>query len=154
MDNEKGVITNIVCRRMGKEGATEKSGTLAVVTFKASQGGKGQMGLQNLHLLGPNGEEIPARTRAGRVDIFPHGSISGLVVDAGSQTPISGAAIEASREGRSLGLYTVSGLVGKYILNGIPPGNVEVTASKPEYLDNVKLDVESASDSFFLPLFH
>lgn len=128
VDNEKGVITNIQCRRSGKEGVAEDIGVLAIVTFKAIKSGGSKITPQNLHLFKPNGEETPARTRAGSVDVFPHGSISGVVIDAESKMPLPGVKIEVSRDGFSFGVSAYSNEEGKYTLNGVPVGKFDLTA--------------------------
>ena len=138
VDNEKGVIRNIECRlpvrgtqtsRTGKQGAAEKSGTLAVVTFKALHRGRSGISLRNLHLFAADNAEITAGTQEGWVDSFSHGSISGVVRDAQTKMPIPKARIEVSRYGSSSELFTYSDGAGKYILNGVPVGTVDVTAS-------------------------
>jgi hypothetical protein len=98
VDNEKGIITHIKCLRTGKRSVSENRGVLAVVTFTARKVGSSGMRLQNLRLSAPNGEEISVRATAGSATIFSHGSISGLVIDAESTTPIPGALIAVSNK--------------------------------------------------------
>jgi hypothetical protein len=134
VNNEKGIITNIQSRRVEDEGILDDAGVLAIVTFKAIQSGNSNIALQNIHLLTPDGEKLPVSTRVDSVYIFPHGSISGLVIDVEKETPISGAKIEVSRDGFLFGLVAYSDNEGKYTLAGIPVGNFDVTASKFPYL--------------------
>ncbi len=134
LDNNNGVITNIQCRRMGIDGIAESVGVLAVVNFKAIKMGHSNISVQNRRLLTPSGEEIDAPVRAGSVAIFPHGSISGVVIDAEKQIPLSGAKIEASKDGFFFGLSTYSDDEGKYTLEGVPIGDLDVTAFKFPYL--------------------
>ena len=65
------------------------------------------------------------------MDIFPHGNISGVVIDAESKTPISGAKIEVSKDSFSFGLFAYSDPEGKYAIDGAPVGTFDVTASSP-----------------------
>lgn len=129
--NEKGSVTNVQCKRIKGDGI-EDAGQLAVVTFKAVKAGSSAISLQNLRLFTPNGEEISAQTRAGSVDIFPHGSISGIVRGAESKTPLSGVKIEVSKDGFSFGLFAYSDHEGKYTIDGVPVGNFDVTASSTQ----------------------
>ena len=135
VDNEKGVITHIACRRTGKEGVAKRKGVLAVATFKAAKAGTSDVTLQNLRLMTPNGEEIPAPARAGAVDIYPHGSISGVVRAARSKIPLSEGQIEVSRNGFAFRVSTYSDRQGKYTLDGVPVGRFDVTAFSPMYIE-------------------
>ena len=76
---------------------------------------------------------IAVEAQAGWVDVFPHGSISGVVRDAENQTPIADAKIEVRRDGISFGLTASSDATGKYIVDGVPVGDFEVIASKYPY---------------------
>ena len=134
VNNEKGVITNIQCRRIKESDGAKNTGVLATVTFKAIKTGSSKISPQNLRLSGRNEEEIPARTRAGSVAIFPLGSVSGVIRDAESKTPVSEAKIEVSNRWLHLGTLGYSDEDGKYTIKGVPVGNYGVTATKPEYL--------------------
>ena len=131
VDNEKGLIANIEYRRSDKEDVLEDTRILATVTFKAITAGMGKVSLQNLRLWGPDGQEIAARARKGVVNIFPHGSISGVVRDTESGTPISGAKIQVSKDSLPIGLaddlVAYSDGDGQYTLDGVPAGNIGVT---------------------------
>ena len=133
VNNEKGIITNIQCRRTEKSDVARNAGILATVVFKAIKMGSSEVSPQNLLLLGQNEEEIPAWTRAGPADIFPYGSISGVVRDAESKTPISRAKIEVQNRWLRLGTFGHSDKDGKYTIDGVPVGNYGVTADKYEF---------------------
>ena len=134
VDNENGTITNIRCDRIGDDGVSASAGILATVTFKALKTGNSNVVLQNLRLVMPNGEEIEAPARPDSVDIFRHGSISGVVIDAGKETPLVGAKIEVTKDGFAFGVLTYSDNEGRYALDGVPVGDFHVTASKFPYL--------------------
>jgi hypothetical protein len=131
VDNKKGGIANIGCRRTGKEGVANSTGVLAVVTFKAIRAGSGRVSVENLRLLGPNKEKIAALTQVGSVDVFPHGSISGIVIDAESKTPIPRVEITVSNQWFQPGAFGFSDEAGRYTIDGVPVGIFDVVASRP-----------------------
>ena len=133
VDNEKGLITGITCRRTGEEAVTEGAGPLVVATFKPIRAGGSAVSIQNLRLFTPDDTVIAVEAQAGWVDVFPHGSISGVVRDAENQTPIADAKIEVRRDGISFGLTASSDATGEYIVDGVPVGDFEVIASKYPY---------------------
>ena len=133
INNEDGLIKGITCRRTGEDGVTKGAGPLVVVTFKPIRTGGSTVSLQNHRLFAPDNTEIAVEAQAGWVDVFPHGSISGVVRDAENQTPIADAKIEVRRDGFSFGLTASSDGTGKYILDGVPVGDFEVIASKYPY---------------------
>ena len=114
VDNEKGVIADIQCRRTGKAGATEKGGALAAVTFKALQTGRSKLSLRNLHLFAPNGEALTAWSRDGWVNTLPHARISGRVTDERG-TPIPYASVRLERNNLEIARTRTDGL-GRYRL--------------------------------------
>ena len=120
VDNEKGLITGITCRRTGEEAVTEGAGPLVVATFKPIRAGGSAVSIQNLRLFAPDDTVIAVEAQAGWVDVFPHGSISGVVRDAENQTPIADAKIEVRIDGFSFGLTASSDGTGKYIVDGDP----------------------------------
>ena len=141
IDNQNGVISNIRCRRSEKEGAGDM-GVLASVTFEALDIGSADLTFQNLRLLSPTGEEIKARAKPGLIDVYPHGSISGVVLDAATGKPIKRAKVELSRNNFTIGgLFTYSADDGTYNLRGAPVGAFDVTASKDGYLSKTILKV-------------
>ena len=71
VDNKKGIITHIACRRARRSGTAADTGILATVMFKAIHAGESKVRVQNLRLLGPNGEAIASHGRAGSVNIYP-----------------------------------------------------------------------------------
>jgi len=144
IDNTNGVISNIRCSRSGKDGVKEK-GVLATVTFEVSiEMGSTDLTLKNLRLLSPTGEEMKASARKGKVDVYPHGSISGAVLDLATKKPIKGAKVEVSKGNFTIGVWTHSGHDGIYTLKGVPVGNFDVTASKDDYISETisKVHVE------------
>ena len=141
--NETGAITSLECYHTGKGNESKDVAVLSVVTFKAIKTGSSKVGLQNLQPLEPSGKAIAARVRAGRVDVFRHGGISGVVKDSQDQKPISRVKIEVLKNGFAFGAFAYSDDEGKYVLNGVPVGNFEVVASKFPYLPTtLETDVE------------
>ena len=96
VDNEKGVIADIRSHRATNTGVETMKGILAIVTFEAKQVGSSKIDLENVRLMNAENALIAARTPAGVVDIFPHGKLSGTIIDADDKTPISGARIQVS----------------------------------------------------------
>ena len=135
VDNKKGIITHIACRRARRSGTAADTGILATVMFKAIHAGESKVRLQNLRLLGPNGEEIASHGRAGSVNIYPHGKISGVIRAARSKTALPEAKIAVSKDGFTFGLSTYSDRLGRYTLNGVPVGHFGVAASRRLYTD-------------------
>ena len=133
IDNEKGVIRNIRCRRDGKEGV-EGEGILAIVTFEALDMGITELTLKNLRLLSPTGEKVDSSARQGNVEVYPHGSISGVVLDAATKKPIKGARVEVSKDDFIFELWTHSTGDGTYTLDGIHVGDFDVTVSIADYI--------------------
>ena len=136
IDNENGIIRNIHCSKTQKEGVGEK-GMLATVTFEAVEIGCTDLTLQNLRLLSPTDEEIKVSARKGQIKVYPHGSISGVVLDLASNQPIKGAKVEISKDNFAFGVWTYSADDGTYTINGVPVGDFDVTASKNDYLFEV-----------------
>jgi len=145
IDNGKGVVRDIGCTRTGKEGV-EGDGVLAMVTFEAKEMGATDLTIQNLRLLSPTEEEIEARAKQGEVNVYPHGSVSGVVLDSASKQPIKGAKVELSKDDFSFGFSAYSADDGTYSLTGVPVGDFDVTASKADYLSETisKVRVEQA----------
>ena len=133
IDNKNGVISNIRCSRSGKEGVRD-AGVLAIVTFEAIEMGGTDLTFKNLHLLSLTGEEMKARVRQGKVDVYPHGSISGVVNDSVSEKPIKGAKVEVYKNNFTFGVWTYSADDGTYTINGVPVGDFDVTASQNDYI--------------------
>lgn len=96
VDNEKGVIAGIRSHRATNTGVETKKGILVTITFEAKQVGSSRIYLENLRLVGVENALIMAHAPAGVVDIFPHGELSGTIIDADDKTPISGARIQVS----------------------------------------------------------
>ena len=140
IDNKSGVISKIRCSRTGEESVGD-AGVLAIVTFEALDMGSADLTLQNLHLLSPVGEEMKASVSKGSVDVYSHGSTSGVVLDSASKKPIKGAKVEVSKNNFTFGLSAYSGDDGTYTIEGIPVGNFDVTASKADYLSETISDV-------------
>lgn len=96
VDNEKGVIAEVRSHRATNTGVETKKGILVTITFEAKQVGSSRIYLENLRLVGVENVLIMAHAPAGVVDIFPHGELSGTIIDADDKTPISGARIQVS----------------------------------------------------------
>ena len=128
-----GGIRNISCSRISDAGISG-NGVLAIVTFEAVDIGVTDLHIQNLRLLSPTGEEIIASTQGGKIKAYPHGSISGVVLDAASEKPIKGARVEVSKDNFNFGVWTHSAEDGTYTLSEVPCGDFAVTASKDDYM--------------------
>lgn len=110
MDNEKGVIADIRSHRATNTGVATKRGILVIVTFEAKQVGSSNIHLENLRLMSAGNALMTAYTPTGVVDIFPHGELSGTIIDADNKTPISGARIQVSNRWCQLRhIYSESG---------------------------------------------
>ena len=129
MDNEKGIITQVQSHRATNTGVETKKGTLAIVTFEAKQVGSSKIYLENLRLVSAENAMIAAHTPAGVVDIFPHGRLSGAIIDADDKTPISGARIQVSNRWCQL-RHIYSDREGRYILNAVPAGEVKIKVTR------------------------
>ena len=125
VNNEKGVIANIRSHRSTNTGVKSKKGSLAIVTFEVKQVGSSKIHLGNLRLMGAENAPITAHTPTGVVDIFPHGRLSGVIIDANDKTPISGARIQVSNRWCQL-RHTYSDREGRYILNAVPVGEIKM----------------------------
>lgn len=80
---------------------------------------------------------------------FPSGSISGIVADLQSGEPISGAVVEVTKNGFSIGISKQTDLNGKYILEEAPVGIFDVTVSKANCMAEVisDINVEEGKDT-------
>ena len=125
VNNEEGIIANIRSHRSTNTGVENKKGTLAIVTFEEKQVGSSKIYLENLRLVGAENAPIKAHILAGLVDIFPHGKLSGTIIDADDKTPISGARIQVSSRWYQL-RHIYSNREGRYILNVAPAGEVKM----------------------------
>jgi len=148
IEEEAGVIQNISCSRISEDGISG-DGILASVTFEAVDIGAVDLSIKNLHLLSPTEEEIRASAKKAKIKIYPHGSISGVVLDSASGEPIDGARVEVSKDGFAFGRQTDSADDGTYTLNGVPIGDFDVTASKDDYMSETisKVHVEQGKDT-------
>jgi len=148
IDNKNGVISNIRCSRTDKKELVEK-GVLATVTFETRDMGDTDVIFKNLRFLSPTGEEIKVSAKEGRIKVYPHGSISGVVLDAESEKPIKGARVEVSKGNFAFGLWTYSADDGRYAINGVPVGDFDVTASKDDYTDETisKVHIEQGENT-------
>ncbi len=136
VDNKKGVIADIRSYRTTNTAVKSKKGILAIVTFEAKQVGSSKIYLENLRLVGAENALITAHTPAGTVDIFPHGGLSGTIIDADDKTPISGARIQVSNRWCQL-RYIFSNREGRYTLNGVPVGEVKVKVVRDRAYSNI-----------------
>ena len=125
MDNEKGVIADIRSHRATNTGVATKRGILVIVTFEAKQVGSSNIHLENLRLMSAGNALMTAHTPAGVVDIFPHGELSGTIIDADDKTPISGARIQVSNRWCQL-RHIYSDREGRYTLNAVPAGEIKI----------------------------
>lgn len=125
VDNEKGVIADIRSHRATNTEVETKRGILAIITFETKQVGSSNIHLENLRLMGAENALIAAHTPAGVVDIFPHGKLSGTIIDANDKTPISGARIQVSNRWCQL-RHIYSDREGRYTLNEVPAGEVKI----------------------------
>lgn len=125
MDSEKGVIAGVRSHRATNTGVETNRGILATITFEAKQVGSSKIYLENLRLVGVDNALIIAHTPAGVVDIFPHGKLSGTIIDANDKTPISGARIQVSNRWCQL-RHIYSDREGRYTLNEVPAGEVKI----------------------------
>ncbi len=129
VNNEKGVITKVQSHRAANTSAENKKGTLAVVTFEAKQAGSSKIYLENVRLEGVHDARITAHTPAGVVDVFPHGRLSGTIIDVEDKTPISGARIQVSNRWYQL-RHIFSDREGKYTLDGVPVGEIKMKIAR------------------------
>ena len=136
VDNEKGVIAEVQSHRATNTGVESKKGIIAIVTFEAKQVGSSKIYLENLHLEGVENAPIKAHTPAGVVDIFPHGKLSGTIIDADDKTPISGARIQVSNRWYQL-RHIFSDREGRYILDGVPTGEIKMKVARDRAYSNV-----------------
>jgi peroxiredoxin len=127
----------------------ENTGVLAVVTLQALDMGNTDLTLQNLRLLSPTGEELQARVKQGSVQVYPHGDISGVVLDSASKEPVERAKVEVSKGEFTFGISTYSGEDGTYTLEGVPVGDFDVTASRADHLSETisNVHVEKGKDT-------
>ena len=125
IDNKNGLISGIRCNRMG------------VVTFNARNVGSSSLTIRNLSLLSPAGEEIQAYAKHGKVDVYAHGSIAGVVLNSTSQKPIEGVKVEVLKDGFSFGLPAYSGKDGKYTIKNVPVGTFDLRVYRDEYLPEI-----------------
>ena len=72
---------------------------------------------------------------------FPHGSISGVVIDARSETPIRDAKVEVTKNGFSFGVFAETDNDGKYTIENVPVGVFDLSISKEKYLSKVISDI-------------
>jgi len=72
---------------------------------------------------------------------FPHGSISGVVTDAQSKTPIRDAKVEITKNGFSFGVSAKTDDDGKYAIENAPVGVFDLSVSKDKYLQKVISDI-------------
>lgn len=135
IDNKNGVVRNIRCSRRGKERVVD-AGVLAIVTFEAGDTGSADLTIQNLALLSPPSasEKIQACAKHGKVDVYAHGSISGVVLNSESNEPIEDAKVEVLKDGFSFGLSAYSGKDGKYTIKNVPAGIFDLTVYRDKYL--------------------
>ena len=136
VDNEKGVIADIRSNRGTNTGVQSKKGILAIVTFETKRGGSSKIYLENLRLVGTENALITAHTPASVVDIFPHGGLSGTIIDADDKTPISGARIQVSNRWCQL-RHIYSDREGEYTLNEVPVGEVKMKVVRDRAYSNV-----------------
>jgi tetratricopeptide (TPR) repeat protein len=95
----------------------------------------------------------PSEHKESLKDALSSGSISGIVLDAESKTPVTKAKIEIAKDGFHSGLFGWTDNNGKYTINGVPVGNFDVIASRFPYTKttintNMKPD-ETASKADF-----
>ena len=127
IDNEKGIIAGIHSR-------AQDAGVLVAVTFQAAESGSSSISLQNLQTLNSSGEEAIIKAKAGEVDVYPHGSISGVILDAVSKQPIQRVEVELSRRNFTFGFSAYSADDGSYMIDGVPLGDFDVTAMRDDYI--------------------
>ena len=125
VDNEKGVIAEVRSHRATNTGVETKKGVLATITFEAKQGGSSKIYLENLRLMGAENALITTHTPVGVADIFPHGRLSGTIIDADDKTPISGARIQVSNRWCQL-RHIYSDREGRYTLDRVPAGEIKI----------------------------
>ena len=111
--------------------------------------GSTDLSIQNLRLLLPSGEEMEASVRKGSVDIYPHGSISGVVLDSTSKQPVQGVELEVSRGNFTFGFSAYSADDGSYTIDGVPTGDFDVTATMDGYIPETipEVRVEQGKDA-------
>ncbi len=125
VDNEKGLIAEVQSHRATNTGVESRKGILATVTFEAKQVGSSKIYLENLHLMATENAPMKAHAPAGVVDIFPHGKLSGTIIDADDKTLISGARIQVSNRWCQL-RHIYSDREGRYTLNAVHVGEVKM----------------------------
>jgi len=136
IDNKNGLINNIRCGRTAKEDVFVM-GVLAMVTFEALDIGSTDLLIKNLRLLSPTVEKIVMRAKHGKIDVYPHGSISGVVLDGVSEEPVPNAKVEVKKNDSSFLANTRTDANGKYIIKNAPVGIFGLKVSKEKYWPKV-----------------
>ena len=148
MDNKNGVISGVHCSRSEKDGV-EGRGILATVTFEAIGTGSADLGIQNLRLLSPSGEEVTAKVRDVSADVYPHGRISGVIFDSVDNMLIQGVKVEIYKANFAFGFSAYSDYNGTYTIDGVPIGDFDVTATIDGYIPKTirEVRVEQGKDT-------
>ena len=133
IDNKNGIISGIHCNR-AERGGVEGRGILATVTFEAMGIGSTYLNIQAARLLLSNKEEVTAWVRGGSVDVYPYGSISGVVLDSVDNLPIRGVKVEVYKGNFAFGFSARSDDDGTYTIDGVPAGSFDITATIDGYI--------------------
>jgi hypothetical protein len=72
----------------------------------------------------------------------PVTGISGVVTDAQTNEPVTGAKVELSKNGFALGISAVTDAKGAFVLRNVPPGTFDLDIAKRDYLANLISDVK------------
>ena len=130
IDNAKGQITRITCRRNTEDGVTG-TGILATINFEAIDVGGSTLIIENASFSNPKGEAIEFITRDGKVTVYgPHGKIMGKVTDSQDQ-PVYGVEMVVFLDDQPVGINGETDWSGNYLIDNIvQAGRVTVKAIK------------------------
>ena len=130
IDNVKGQITGITCRRNTEDGVTG-TGILATINFEAISVGESTLIIEKASFSNPKGEAIEFTARDGEVTVYgPHGKITGKVTDS-LGNPVSDVEVKVFLNGQPVGINGETGGSGNYRIDNITQaGRVTVKAIK------------------------
>jgi hypothetical protein len=137
IDNAKGRITGISCRREGADGVSG-DGEIIKVNFKAISVGESSLQIENASFSSPDGNPIKSGARDGFVIVFPpHGRITGRVIDFQGK-PVGGIEVFALKEDVPVGISGKTDGDGNYVIENITEaGEVIVQTRKAGLLPGI-----------------
>ena len=143
IDNAKGQVTGIACRRNTEDGVTGR-GVLATINFEAIGVGESALIIEKASFSNPKGEAIEFTTRDGKVTVYgPHAKVTGKVTDSQDQ-PVYGVEMVAFLDDQPVGINGETDWSGNYLIDNITQaGRVTVMAAKPGVMpiNPVEVDV-------------